>query len=523
MRRNRHRLTVSTFPFLAVLLGAMGSLIFLLLIMDRRAKIVARNKVRELQETRLAEVSEAARRRQAAWEKQRDQLHQALEQEELQWRGQLAQVQNDLASVAKQADAEAEAQRTVLAALAREQDALAAARSRLEQQRASLMQSAQLEETTRTEMARLTRELLELEQTADVLKRLKQQVRQPAFSLVPYRGQRGASRVPIYVECTHTGLVFLPDHARLLGPELDVSAFRAEVERRHGPLVKEQGDADPFRTPESAQPYVLFLVRPDGIPTYYRAQRALGGYQIDFGYELVDADWKLEVPTAAQVAQLAIEEPKTTVGQVSNLPGVPGGQRLAAGAGMSNSPGGARPSGARPSGAGRSAVTTLNPPISEVSIPGATAKTPPGVAKDNGADRRVAAPSGPSEEPNRGEPVTRPAGLFKKDGAAAVNPALGSRDFVIDVACYADGVVVTPGGAAFNFAKAADATEVEEKLVRNVVRVITSRQATVRPGDAAYRPVLRFVVHPEGLRSMYRVYPLLERIGVAMIRENVEE
>jgi len=37
--RRRHKLEVSTFPFLAVLLCAMGALILLLLIMDRRAKI----------------------------------------------------------------------------------------------------------------------------------------------------------------------------------------------------------------------------------------------------------------------------------------------------------------------------------------------------------------------------------------------------------------------------------------------------------------------------------------------------
>ena len=41
MRRQRQKLQVSTFPFLAVLLAAMGSLILLLLVMDRRAKIVA--------------------------------------------------------------------------------------------------------------------------------------------------------------------------------------------------------------------------------------------------------------------------------------------------------------------------------------------------------------------------------------------------------------------------------------------------------------------------------------------------
>ena len=44
MRRRRAKLEVSTFPFLAVLLCAMGSLILLLLVIDRRGKAVARFK-----------------------------------------------------------------------------------------------------------------------------------------------------------------------------------------------------------------------------------------------------------------------------------------------------------------------------------------------------------------------------------------------------------------------------------------------------------------------------------------------
>jgi hypothetical protein len=310
-----------------------------------------------------------------------------------------------------------------------------------------------------------------------------------------------------------------------MGPELDVPAFRTEVERRHGPLQKEQRDADPFRTPESTQPYVLFLIRPDGILSYYHAERALRGYQIDFGYELVDADWKLDVPTAAQVAQLAIEEPKVVAGGNSKVPGSRGGHPPGAAKGNVSSD--AKENGPRKGALGASGAAALGAPVPDVPIPGARMTQPAGAAQERDDAPRQAA-SKLEAESNRGKPVTQSAGLFEKDrglsaGGARGNPALGSRDFVIDVACYRDGVVVTPGGGAFNFAKAADAARIDEAVVRNIVGLITSRQRTVRPGEAAYRPVLRFVVHPEGLRSMYRVYPLLERLGVAMIRENVEE
>ncbi len=86
MRRPRHKLQVSTFPFLAVLLGAMGALILLLLVMDRRSKIVARTRAIEAHAAQLAvskskkldtsAADEAARL--AEWERRREELHDLL-------------------------------------------------------------------------------------------------------------------------------------------------------------------------------------------------------------------------------------------------------------------------------------------------------------------------------------------------------------------------------------------------------------------------------------------------------------
>ena len=55
MRRRRDGLKPETFPFLAVLLCALGALILLLLIMDRRAKAVARAKAAAAAERALAD------------------------------------------------------------------------------------------------------------------------------------------------------------------------------------------------------------------------------------------------------------------------------------------------------------------------------------------------------------------------------------------------------------------------------------------------------------------------------------
>src|SRR5437763_862167 len=87
MRRSRHKLQVSTFPFLAVLLGAMGALILLLLVMDRRSKLVARNRAIEAHAAEIAARREARAKdnhprddeeRRLDWERQRQNLHELL-------------------------------------------------------------------------------------------------------------------------------------------------------------------------------------------------------------------------------------------------------------------------------------------------------------------------------------------------------------------------------------------------------------------------------------------------------------
>ena len=66
----------------------------------------------------------------------------------------------------------------------------------------------------------------------------------------------------------------------------------AEVERR----VARQQQPGPGKPPAEQVPYLLMLVRPDGIEAYYAFQSALAGRVVNFGYELIDADWVLDFP-----------------------------------------------------------------------------------------------------------------------------------------------------------------------------------------------------------------------------------
>lgn len=61
-------------------------------------------------------------------------------------------------------------------------------------------------------------------------------------------------------------------------------------------------DFDPQR---DGEPYPLLLVRPDGIAAYYAARAALQSWATEFGYELIDADWKLAYQAAdTQLAEI---------------------------------------------------------------------------------------------------------------------------------------------------------------------------------------------------------------------------
>ena len=60
-----------------------------------------------------------------------------------------------------------------------------------------------------------------------------------------------------------------------------------------------------FDPQRDGEPYPLLLVRPDGIAAYYAARAAMKSWATEFGYELIDADWKLAYqPPDAQLAQV---------------------------------------------------------------------------------------------------------------------------------------------------------------------------------------------------------------------------
>jgi hypothetical protein len=299
--RRRRKLEVSTFPFLAVLLCAMGSLILVLLAMDRKAKLAAKAKA-ELAARKVAEEAElltaarraewerARREQRAARERKRDELHARLESDKRNLEGQMAALRARLAESASQLQAELDGVADAERKAAVEQGKLGGAAKVLEERRSVARRVKSESAAQQAALEKMTADLALLENTLRDLKAARERDRQ-TYSVVPYRGRRGESRRPLYVECAAGVVIFHPDKVSMR-PERasDVLAeVRRRVARQRAIIQTAGGAAEPT-------PYLLLLVRPDGIPAYYLFQAALRGMEVRYGYEFIDADWVLDFP-----------------------------------------------------------------------------------------------------------------------------------------------------------------------------------------------------------------------------------
>ena len=291
MRRRRQVLQVSTFPFLAVLLCAMGSLILLLLVLDRRAKVVAVSKAQAAAARIRTAAQEAAEARAGERAQLRADLIQAYEQRKQELHGQVQSLGRQLATVTQGSREEVARfqalQRRLQEASAQNQQA----ESELATKRNAVSQIVDPSDATQRERARLTAELQQMEVTMLQLQaaRLRAQL---SYSVIPYKGKQSSNRRPIYVECEEAGLIFHPDRKKINLLHIAVAEVRAEVERRQAELYQPVS-----QTPVGkVKPYLLLLVRPDGIMNYYRLLGVLRDLEIEFGYEFLEPGWQLDFP-----------------------------------------------------------------------------------------------------------------------------------------------------------------------------------------------------------------------------------
>ncbi len=309
----RQNLSISLFPFLAVLICTMGVIIVMLVIVVRQASARAAADIAAAEEASLPAATVPV----GPTDADRQQHEQIVQ--DLSWeRDVLAQQRDErVAELAR-----------LRQTLAHVEDHL----RRLQEQAKQLLTQAQAidqgKQLSNPELdaakAELAQKQAEIELAKAEVEKLKQQraAKDRWYALIPYDGPNGTRRRPVYIECSEAGIVLQPEGLVLmpddfngpLGPgnPLD-AALKAKREylERHG---------------ERGMPYPLLIVRPDGIVAYMVARAALKAWEEEFGYELIDAEMKLTYgepdPALAQtMAQSVRQARQRQAVMVASMPG----------------------------------------------------------------------------------------------------------------------------------------------------------------------------------------------------------
>ena len=116
---------------------------------------------------------------------------------------------------------------------------------------------------------------------------------------MPYKGANGTFRRPVFVECTADAVTIQPEGIVLTvadfdGPLRSGNPLAAAIRAAHEELNSRAVAAGQTDMPD---PYPLLIVRPDGAGAYAAALDAISSWESDYGYEFVEADWKLEYPS----------------------------------------------------------------------------------------------------------------------------------------------------------------------------------------------------------------------------------
>ena len=289
-RSNNMLAAVSLFPFLAVLICTFGVLIILLVLVVKSAD--------EDKQTRIASEN-------SGYQEQLDDLENILGLQNIRIKG--------LTELRPQLIKNLEDERTVRAHLNYEikalEERLTLHRKTIERLRSrekeSMEQIASTSDDLAAQLAQQESELDELLQQAEF-------AQQTTYSILPYNGNNGTNRRPIYIECTKDKLILQP--------------HRIEIDRRDFANVRQPGnplDAAliavreyylKFDLVDDGFPYPLLVVRPDGAESYVMARHAMAGWDDEFGYELVSGDKAIDFgvqdPQLSDAIEEAIDESK---------------------------------------------------------------------------------------------------------------------------------------------------------------------------------------------------------------------
>ncbi|TWT97826.1 hypothetical protein Pla108_19780 [Botrimarina colliarenosi] len=288
----------SLFPFLAVLLCTMGSLVVLLVAMAH----VSRDKAKE--EAAAAEVAAAAARLAAdsparrALEAQLAEADAALEQ----MRRVKAEGEERLQNEQKRlSDIEDHLRR-----LRDETETLTAETAEL---MAVEGEHYDDEKIAQQEIERLNALIGEIQDEIEELKHAAAG-RERKFAIVPLRdGRSGTLRPPVYFECKASGVIMQPEGVELTWTDLVAADFSSPLAAASRAVTRYYEEHPETRAAnESGRPYPLLVVRPDGVHSYYQARTALEEVGADYGYQPIAEDWPIEYGEINPVLASQVEE-----------------------------------------------------------------------------------------------------------------------------------------------------------------------------------------------------------------------
>ncbi|OYP29814.1 hypothetical protein [Rhodopirellula sp. MGV] len=271
--RRRQSLSPNLFPFLAVLVCTLGTLILLLALVAQNTATAAR----EIAETAAKETRPSDDVLTVG------QVNDLVEEESFRL--------EQLVSFRDGQTQDLERRRNQLAHV---EDHMRRIRVRLDEIMTAIKKADedQTDSTAAEEIASLQKEIDDKASTVDQL-RSEVQTEKPRFVIVPHQGLNGTGRRPIYLECHAGGVTIWPENVELSMWQLEQASTEANpldealrAARYHA--MNHYGDQDP--------PYPMLLVRPGGVEAYYAARAAMTEWEDQFGYELVPDGIELAYP-----------------------------------------------------------------------------------------------------------------------------------------------------------------------------------------------------------------------------------
>ncbi|MDB4380224.1 hypothetical protein N9Z70_02430 [Mariniblastus sp.] len=295
-KKNRTQLSVSLFPFLAVLICTLGVLIVMLVMAVKSADVQSAKKQAEDNSEKLAQIAE---------------LNDAVSLDQIRING-MSAVRPDALEKLQQSRShrsylEAEVRKTN-----RELEQVVKQWNSLQSEAEPVFSAEKFSESDGNQvLAELEKAILQVRAGIDAKRQSNAVIKPTTYVIEPYKGSGGTFRRPIFIECFKDEIVLQPSGIRLRKDEfvlplqpgnmLDSALLANREYWQRYDLVGKEGS-----------PYPLVIVRPDGAETFVLVRRAMQSWDDEFGYELVDGSKALSFgkkdPQLIEEVELAIEE-----------------------------------------------------------------------------------------------------------------------------------------------------------------------------------------------------------------------